>query len=65
MAADGFDMSLWLVMRYGEPLGRFIAERLEFRDDTLYAIRRGRIIGCVAGGPGLTWKRVPWEEALR
>lgn len=49
-------MKNWLVKRHGVSLGHFLAEELRFEGDTLYAIRGGRIFGCVAGGRGLTWE---------
>jgi len=46
------------VKRYQEVLGHWLAEELRFREDTLFVIRDGRIVGCVAGGPGLSWESV-------
>ena len=51
-------MKVWLVMRNGEKLGRFLAEELVLMRGTLFAKREGRIIGSVASGPGLTWNLV-------
>jgi hypothetical protein len=54
----------WLVQRHGSKLGTFIAEKLQWRGDTLCALRGGRIIGSVAAGPGLTWEVTPWPWNL-
>jgi hypothetical protein len=49
-------MTLWIVHRGSEYLGGFIAERLELRAGSLFAMRGNRIVGSVASGPGLTWQ---------
>lgn len=49
----------WQVSRNGVPIGDFIAEELRMEGDTLCSVREGRVIGSVAGGPGLSWKELP------
>ena len=55
-------MKNWLVKRHGLPLGHFLAEELRLDGDTLYALGGGRVFGCVAGGPGLTWESTALKE---